>query len=253
MTNDDATSDGTALAPTANGRQLVWDAPLRAFHWALVLVVAGSFLTHYASGPLTTAGVDAFRWHARCGYAAAVLLTFRVLWGFVGPTHARFVDFVRGPRAAWAYVREMRRGHDVAAPPVVGHNPLGGWMVLVLLALLLAQAITGMFANDQIMNAGPLAGYVDAARSDALTTLHGRASNVIAAAVLLHILAAFFYLLVKRENLVGPMITGYKRGVPVGAGIAGHRAALAVAIVAAVSAALWWIIRNAPEASLFSY
>lgn len=248
--DDGSSGDGATTDP-----QLVWDLPLRIFHWTLVLAVTGSFVTHYASGPLTTAGIDAFQWHARCGYAAAVLLAFRVLWGFVGPAHARFGDFLRGPREAWAHARGLFRRPEPHAPVahVAGHNPLGGWMVMLLLVLLLAQAITGMFANDQIMNAGPLAGYVESARSDALTTWHGRASNVIAAAVLLHVLAAFFYLLVKRENLVGAMITGYKRGLPPGTAIAGQRTGLAVAIVAALSALLWWAIRNAPEANLFTY
>jgi cytochrome b len=244
------TGDG---AMEMQDRQLVWDVPLRVFHWTVVLAVAGSFVTHYVSGPMTSAGIDPFVWHARCGYATLVLVTFRILWGFVGPAHARFGDFVRGPVAAWTYARGLFRGTGEPAAHVAGHNPLGGWMVLALIALLLAQAVTGLFANDQIMNSGPLVGYVETSRSDALTTLHHRLANVIAAAVVLHVLAAAYYVFIRRENLVAAMITGYKRGLPPGVAIAGHRLALAVVLVGAVSGVLWWVIRNAPAASVFGY
>lgn len=238
---------------TTSERQLVWDLPLRIFHWTLVVAVAGSFFTHYASGSLTKAGVDPFVWHARFGYATLVLVTFRLLWGFVGPAHARFGDFVRGPVAAWTYARGLFRGAVESTAHVAGHNPLGGWMVLALIALLLVQAAAGLFANDQIMNSGPLVGYVETSRSDALTTLHHRLANVIAAAVILHVLAAAWYVFVRRENLVAAMITGYKRGLPPGVAISGHRIVLAVAIVGAASTVLWWVIRNAPAASSFAY
>jgi cytochrome b len=228
--------------------QLVWDLPLRLFHWALAIAVAGSFVTHYL-------GTEAFAWHARFGYATVVLVTFRIVWGFVGPAHARFSDFVRGPKAAFAHARSMFARPRPGEPPahVAGHNPLGGWMVLVLLALLLVQAVMGLFANDEIYNTGPLYGYVDSDRSNALTSLHERLADVILYAAGLHVAAAFWYLLVKRENLIRAMVTGYKRGLPRGAGIGSQRVPLALAIVAAASVALWWVIRSAPEASMFAY
>jgi cytochrome b len=254
----DATTPATTSAMTdapLDDRQLVWDLPLRVFHWSLVLAIAGSFVTHYGSEMLSNAGVDPFAWHARCGYASLVLVAFRVLWGFVGPAHARFADFVRGPRAAWSYARGLFRGPGAGEPAAhaVGHNALGGWMVLLLLVLVIAQAVAGLFANDQIMNAGPLVGYVETSRSDALTTVHRQLSNVIAAAVLLHVSAALWYLLARRENLIGAMVSGYKRGLPPGAAIGRQRIALAVALVGAASVVLWWVIRNAPPANVFGY
>lgn len=229
-------------------RQLVWDLPLRVCHWALAVAVAGSFVTHEI-------GTAAFAWHAWFGYATLVLVVFRIAWGFLGPAHARFGDFVRGPRAAWKHARAMLRrpGPGEPAAHFAGHNPLGGWMVLLLLALLLVQSVAGLFANDEIMSTGPLYGYVDADRSDAITTVHSRLSDVILYAVGLHVLAAFWYLLVRRENLIGPMITGRKPGLPPGAGIAGQRVALALAIVGVAAGALWWAIRTAPEAMLFAF
>lgn len=232
----------------ATERQLVWDLPLRVCHWALAIAVAGSFVTHEI-------GTTAFAWHAWFGYATLVLVVFRIAWGFVGPAHARFGDFVRGPRAAWTYARGVfaRPRPGTPAAHFAGHNPLGGWMVLLLLALLLVQATAGLFANDEIMSTGPLYGYVDADRSNAITTLHARLSDVILYAVGIHVLAAFWYLLVRRENLIGPMITGRKPGLPPGAGIAGQRVALALAIVGVAAGALWWAIRTAPEAMLFAF
>jgi cytochrome b len=227
-------------------RQLVWDLPLRLCHWALTVAVVGSFVTHW---------IDAFAWHARFGYATVVLVTFRIVWGFVGPAHARFGDFVRGPRAAWTYARGLyaKRGAAEPSAHVAGHNPLGGWMVLLLLALLLVQSLAGLFANDEIMNTGPLYGYVSGERSDAISTLHAKLSDVILVAVGVHVAAAFYYLLVLRDNLIAAMVTGYKRGLPHDAAIRSQRIAVAAVIVAAASGALWWVIRTAPEAALFAY
>jgi cytochrome b len=227
-------------------RQLVWDLPLRLCHWALTVAVGGSFVTHW---------IDAFAWHARFGYATVVLVTFRIVWGFVGPAHARFGDFVRGPRAAWTYARGLFAKGGTGEPPahVAGHNPLGGWMVLLLLALLLVQSLAGLFANDEIMNTGPLYGYVSGERSDAISTLHAKLSDVILVAVGVHVAAAFYYLLVLRDNLIAAMVTGYKRGLPPDAAIRSQRVAVAAVIVAAASGALWWVIRTAPEAALFAY
>jgi cytochrome b len=225
---------------TTTDRQLVWDLPLRVCHWALAIAVAGSFVTHEI-------GTTAFAWHVRFGYATVVLVVFRILWGFVGPAHARFGDFLRGPRAAWAYARGLFGGPPVH---VAGHNPLGGWMVLAMLALLLVQSVAGLFANDEIVNAGPLYGYVESSTSDAISRWHRRLSDWILIAVGLHVAAAFFYLLVRRENLIGAMVSGRKRGLPPGAAIRGQRIGLALALVGVASGALWWIVRTAPEYSL---
>lgn len=221
-------------------RQLVWDLPLRVCHWALAVAVAGSFVTHEI-------GTTAFTWHVWFGYATVVLVVFRILWGIVGPEHARFGDFVRGPRAAWTYARGLFGGPKAH---VAGHNPLGGWMVLLMLALLLVQSVAGLFANDEIVNAGPLYGYVDSATSDAISRWHRELSDWILVAVGLHVAAALFYLLVRRENLIGAMVSGYKRGLPPGAAISRQRIGLAVVLLAVASGALWWVVRTAPEYSL---
>jgi cytochrome b len=182
-----------------------------------------------------------------------LLAATRIVWGFVGTRHARFGDFVRGPRAILRY---LRGGAGEDGRRIAGHNPLGALMVLAMLAMLLAQAALGLFANDQVMSTGPLFGYVSAETSDRLTSLHKQLFDVIVAAIAVHVAAALFYLWVRRENLILPMITGRKPGdlLPPGASdIGSSRTLLAVGIAAALGALLWWVVKNAPEASLFAF
>jgi len=228
------------------GARKVWDLPVRVMHWGLVLAVGGAWLTRELEG-------DWFAWHVRCGYAVLLLAATRIVWGFVGTRHARFADFVRGPRAVLRY---LRGGAGEDGQRIAGHNPLGALMVLALLLMLLTQATLGLFANDKIMSTGPLFGYVSAETSDRLTSLHKQLFDVIVVAVAVHVAAALFYLWVRRENLILPMITGRKPGdlLPPGASDIGpSRTLLAVGIAAALGALLWWVVKNAPEASLFAF
>jgi cytochrome b len=228
------------------GARKVWDLPVRVMHWGLVLAVGGAWLTRELEG-------DWFAWHVRCGYAVLLLAATRIVWGFVGTRHARFADFVRGPRAVLRY---LRGGAGEDGQRIAGHNPLGALMVLALLLMLLTQATLGLFANDKIMSTGPLFGYVSAETSDRLTSLHKQLFDVIVVAVAVHVAAALFYLWMRRENLILPMITGRKPGdlLPPGASDIGpSRTLLAVGIAAALGALLWWVVKNAPEASLFAF
>ena len=228
------------------GARKVWDLPVRVMHWGLVLAVGGAWLTRELEG-------DWFAWHVRCGYAVLLLAATRIVWGFVGTRHARFADFVRGPRAVLRY---LRGGAGEDGQRIAGHNPLGALMVLALLLMLLTQATLGLFANDKIMSTGPLFGYVSAETSDRLTSLHKQLFDVIVVAVAVHVAAALFYLWMRRENLILPMITGRKPGdlLPPGASDIGpSRTLLAVGIAAALGALLWWVLKNAPEASLFAF
>lgn len=240
--NADSSANGPAEQAAA-ARLLVWDLPVRLMHWGLVVCVAGSWLTRELEG-------DWFVWHTRFGYAVLVIVVTRILWGIVGTRHARFSDFVRGPRAIMAYLQDSKE-----SAATNGHNPLGAVMILAFLAMLLVQALTGLFANDQVFETGPLFGYVTIETSDRLTTLHKQVFDFLVAAVIVHVIAAFFYLWVRRENLILPMITGQK---PAGSlsdkkGIPGSRTWLAVLIAATVGAVLTWIVRTAPEAALYAF
>lgn len=197
MTQDSSTSDAGRSFP-------VWDVPVRFFHWALVALVGLSWATAEIGG-------NAMQVHVWSGLCILTLVLFRLLWGIFGSRHARFASFVRGPRAAWAYARALHRGR---APFFPGHNPLGGWMVLALLANLLLQAGTGLFSNDDVMLEGPLAGRVGKATSDLLTKVHHLSFDVLVVLIGVHIAAALFHLFVERENLIRPLLTGRKQLPP---------------------------------------
>lgn len=226
--------------PAADSR-LVWDLPVRLTHWALVLAVAGSWATHYA-------GVEWFAWHRRLGYTVLVLVVFRIVWGFVGTRHARFANFLRGPRALLDYLRERGRA-------TVGHNPIGALSVVALLALLLLQAATGLFANDEIMNMGPFYGWIAPELSNRITSLHRASSDWLLVLMGLHLAAVAFYVRVRRQPLVNAMVTGRKPAadVPAGEAITGSRVLLACAIVAVLTIVLTLAVRAAPEATIALY
>ena len=148
-------------------------------------------------------GGNAIQWHAYCGYTALALILFRVIWGFVGSQYARFANFVPSPATLIAFLRGQVDGG-------LGHNPLGALSVIALLAVVLIQALTGLFADDDIFFQGPLAKYVSNDTVTLLTSIHHFNQYLIFALVGLHIAAISYYYFIKRENLVGPMVTGDK-------------------------------------------
>ncbi len=189
------------LSPTATEgpapvRLRVWDLPLRLFHWGLVLLVAAAVVTAKIGG-------DWMVWHGRAGIAIIGLLAFRLVWGFAGSTAARFRSFFPTPGRVRAYVTGRWQG--------IGHNPLGALSVLVLLGLLLAQALTGLFTNDDIAYAGPFSERVDEALASALGGWHHRLSNVLLGFIGLHLVAILAHWAFKRDNLIRPMLTGWKQ------------------------------------------
>lgn len=177
----------------------VWDLPTRIFHWTLAALVVFS-VTSVKFGGLW------LEWHMRSGYAILTLLAFRVLWGFAGSRTARFGDFVRGPRAVLAALRGRSDQHD-------GHSAAGGWSVLAMLAVLLAQAATGLFANDGSFMEGPLARFVSGASSDFASTIHRYGEWALYTMVGLHLAAIAYYGAVRRKPLVRAMVTGDRSGI----------------------------------------
>jgi len=182
-------------------RVLVWDIPVRVFHWLLVTLVAVSWWTGEEGG-------TALRYHFWSGYAILALVLFRLGWGVMGSEPARFANFLRGPRAVLANLRQLPRR---APEDSLGHNPAGGWMIAALLAVLLFQVGSGLCANDDLFNEGPWYDLVSRSVSDTLTGLHHLNFGVLLVLVALHVLAIVFHWRVKGENLVAPMFTGYKR------------------------------------------
>lgn len=208
----------------------VWDWPTRLFHWGL----AASILGAYVSNRL---GASYFSLHLFFGYATIVLVVFRLIWGFVGTHHARFVNFLEGPRGVLRYVSAVgRKRHTRYA----GHNPLGALMVVTLLSVTGAQAALGLFGNDEIFNLGPLAGFVSKETSLLLTSLHRKLFYVILFAVVFHVGAVLIHVFVKREPLILAMITGCKPAhiVQPDEAIASSRSLLAILLFATLAVAL---------------
>jgi cytochrome b len=230
-----------AQLPTAAPQEapvpLVWDLPLRLFHWLLVLALAGAWLTHEL-------GVKYMDWHMRFGYGVIGLVLFRIVWGFAGPRHARFGDFLRGPGAVAAYARDWLAGR---ARVSAGHNPLGGWSVLALLTVAGVQAVTGLFNSDDILTSGPWHDAVSEDTADTLSWLHAVNFNVLLGLAGLHVAVILAYWLRLRIDLVTAMITGRKRGADPAAGIAGHRLVLALVLAALAAGAVWLMLELAPE------
>jgi len=215
----------------------LWDLPLRLFHWSLVATVLGAISTGLIGGGWMV-------WHGRLGLAVIGLLAFRLVWGFVGSTHARFAAFFPTPGKIAAYLRGQWQG--------VGHNPLGALSVFALLGLLAFQAASGLLANDDIAFNGPLYPLIDKALSDAATGWHRLVVNALYLLLALHVAAIAFHARIKRQNLVRPMITGWQEGPAEqesrGGGLPLFVCALIVALAVTYAASGMWIHAPAPLA-----
>jgi cytochrome b len=178
---------------------LVWDLPTRLFHWLTVVLVVTAYVT---------ARLNWMEFHARAGTVLFALLLFRLVWGFVGSETARFAQFLTSPRGAVQHLAHLfRRVPDSQ----IGHNPAGGWMVLLLLALLLGEVLTGILTNNDVADAGPLTELVSAAVANAISDLHTLLWDALLAAVTLHLVAIAVYTAAKGHHLLRPMLTGRKR------------------------------------------
>lgn len=214
------TISGTSMA--------VWDLPVRLFHWSLVVLLVIAWST-------AQAGLSWMTYHLWAGYAVLTLILFRLLWGMFGSRYARFSDFIAPPGAAWRYAQQLAAGRH---PFYLGHNPLGGYMVVLLLMLVLIQVGTGLFATDDILVAGPLADRVPGRISRLLTGLHKLNVNILIAAVTAHVVAIGYYRWRFGENLVRAMVTGRKILPPERVPPQGERFALGRAVSLLVLSAL---------------
>jgi cytochrome b len=204
-----------SASPAERPRTLVWDAPVRVFHWLMVLSFAVAWLSS-----------DSERWklvHITAGYTMVFLVVFRILWGLVGTRHARFTDFVRGPRAVFSYLGSLLRRQPEHH---TGHNPAGGLAVLALLGLALLTAATG-WANYNELG------------GEWLEDVHEALATGMLALVLVHIVAVVVSSRLHRENLVAAMIHG-RKPVPTSEGIRAPWRSIA-AVVLAVVLGFWWL------------
>lgn len=207
----------------------LWDIPTRIFHWAIVCCIPLAWWSAESQN------YDIHQW---LGCTIIVLVVSRIAWGFLGSPHSRFRDFLVGPRRVLAYLR----GQGTAA---AGHNPLGGWSVVALLLLLLAQGISGLFNSDDILFSGPLYYAADTQFRDAMGVVHDVVFNMLIALVCLHILAVLYHQLRLGEKLLQAMLRGSAPGREGRAAPTSAWRALVILLLAAL--ALWWGLEQAPQ------
>lgn len=210
-------------------RVLVWDAPIRLFHWLVAALVAAAYGTWR---------LNWMNWHGWIGEALLALLLFRFLWGFFGGETARFSRFLASPRTVGQYLsRWLRPGPDRQ----IGHNPAGGWVVALLLALLVAETLTGLYVANDIADEGPLTEIISARVANAISAAHAILWDILLVLIVIYVLAIVAYAVAKGQNLLIPMITGTKvlpTSVPAPQTKSLGRAALLLAVSAAVAAIL---------------
>ena len=211
-------------------KKLIWDLPIRIVHWLLTVLIFGSWYTVSVAGNMEA--------HMLIGQIILCLLIFRVVWGFVGTRYARFSSFVFGPRTIVAYARTIlsRSGGGYA-----GHNPLGFLAVFAMLLLIGIQVTTGLFATDGDFYEGPLNNLVSGRTGRQITDIHYLNFDVLAIMIAIHIVAIFFYLLYKRENLIWPMFTGAKTGDELQA-IGGSKPGLALGVIVASAVGVYLLV-----------
>ena len=226
-------------------KRLVWDLPLRLFHWLFALSIVAAYVT-------AKLGFDWMQWHFYLGYWTIGLLVFRILWGIFGPRHARFSSFIHNPSAIWLYLKGMFNPNSARS---IGHNPVGGLMVLLMLLLVAVQAGTGLFTTDAVVWAGPYNPSVSESTASFLSSVHNWNFNFIIGAVVLHIGAILFYAFYKKQNLVVPMLHGHLPAVMVPEHEAIKSSQLFKALVVSLVAAgfVYWLLAHAPVASDNTY
>ncbi|GLV22940.1 MULTISPECIES: cytochrome b/b6 domain-containing protein [Sphingomonadales] len=213
-------------------RLRIWDLPTRLFHWTLVPLLAFAWWT---------AEERMLDWHRLAGYSIFTLLLFRIIWGVAGSSTARFANFVGGPSRLFHYIR----GHmfNRSAAPAPGHNPVGGWSVIAMIAILAVQVGLGFFSVDiDGMESGPFSYLVDFETGRVAAEWHAFIFNIILALTALHVVAILFYLLHRRDNLVGPMISGRRKWTGDHPTLHFASSWTALVLFLLVAGGTWWLI-----------
>jgi cytochrome b len=207
-------------------RVKIWDSFVRLSHWLMVVLLVAMWWT---------ADNDYMEWHLRLAPLLGGLLITRLVWGIIGSQSARFSYFLRGPKSVLQHLRELKNGHY---QPSNSHNAAGGWAVMLILLLLLAQFVSGLFAADGYFYEGPLAKTIGSDSAELMTDIHRIVFDLLVAAVVLHLLAIIAYKL-RGVSLVAAMLHGYRRNV---GAVALRNGLIGIALAAAAAFALFvWI------------
>lgn len=221
---------------------LIWDLPLRLFHWSFAASIMLLWLT-------SELGTDYIDWHLKLGYFVLTLVSFRLVWGFVGPQHARFFSFFPTPRKVISYLKNKDQKY-------AGHNPVGSLMVFAMLLLVLVQGVSGLFVDDEVFTSGPYFNSAGAEIDSLMRTLHFNTFDFILAAIALHIAAIAFYKIIKKQNLTKAMITGQKSSQGLKESDEIPHSKLIVAFIVAILACTfiyWLVVINPPPLEEFYY
>jgi cytochrome b len=225
---------------------LIWDLPVRLFHWFFVLTLLALWYTSEQDNGL-------IELHMKFGYVAFGLVIFRIIWGCVGTKHALFKHFLPSCAQLKNYLQQSRQGK---AKNFAGHNPLGGLMVVFMLFVVLTQAGSGLFMNDDIFSAGPYSGVYSAEFDKVMALIHRNAFKLLALAAFVHVFAILYYLKVKKQNLIKPMLNGKKSADTVARADAISHSKLKRALLLAVIVAgftYWLVVLNAPILEEYYY
>lgn len=212
-------------------RNLVWDLPLRLFHWLLVFALVGQWITAELGGSYMD-------WHFKLGYFTLGLVMFRLCWGFVGTRYAKFSQFIQSPRATWLSLKNIM---NRKVPREVGHNPVGGLLVPTVIILVLLQGTSGLFVTDDILYSGPYNSSVSAELQSTFEWIHHTAFYVLLAFIVVHVLAIVWHQWFMNHAVVGAMVHG-KKSVSPEQGISSSRWILAIVLACLIAAFIYWLV-----------
>lgn len=223
-------------------KQLVWDLPVRLFHWILAICLVTQWFT-------AEVFADAMDIHFYLGYFILGLIIFRLIWGFIGPKYARFSSFLRGPKAMFHYLQSLK---NKSPEHVVGHNSVGGLMLPLVLLLVGIQAITGLFTTNEIVHSGPYYGSISDSLQKITQWLHHQTFSFLWIFIALHIVAISWYQIGLKYDLIRPMFHG-KKSVSAADSISSSQLVKAIILMALVAAFVYWLVIIAPPVIEYDY
>lgn len=229
-----------------NQHFLIWDLPVRIFHWLLVMALISLWYTSDQDHGF-------IEYHIKLGYFTLALVLFRIIWGVVGTQYAQFKSFKPSLSELKEYFAQHKTGNIHHS---TGHNAAGSWMVVIMLTLLFAQATSGLFINDDVFSSGPYYGAIGSTSELIMKYLHHNAFDLIIALSVLHIAAVVYYLKVKKVDLIKPMFTGKKPEnlIQTKEGINNSKLGVAIVVAAIVVAFVYWlVVINAPVVEDYYY
>lgn len=223
----------------------VWDLPVRLFHWLLLISLLSAWYTSDGER-------DLIDYHLKIGYFTLGLIIFRIMWGIFGTQYAKFSQFFPTKTKLLSYLNKSKQNQ---VDTTVGHNPLGGLMIILMLLLILSQAISGLFMNDDVFTTGPYYESVNSSIQKFMSLIHHNVFDIILFVSVVHIGAIFYYLFAKKINLIVPMFTGYKStDNNEASSIKSSKLLLALVIILLIVVFLYWLlVLNIPIEEEFYY